>query len=151
MTEFTQPTDRRRRRRNYPLPQQGMRAKDPFSRLSKNDLRHARSNGILLNPGRGLYIPQRGNREPEIVGLLQALAAGGNCTVSHETAAAMHGLPGKLLQAPFHVGQFPLRLSFDCQAAVVANAESLSVRWTRRARPLRSTIGRTPAGRTRMP
>lgn len=103
MTDFAEPADRRRRRPNYPLPQQGMRAKDLLSRLTKNDLRHARSNGLLLNPGRGLYVPQSGNHESGIVGLLQALTAGGTRTVSHETAAAIHGLPDEPLQAPFHL------------------------------------------------
>lgn len=81
-----------------------MRSDELLEHLTIQDLRHARYNGYLQHPGYGLYVPgTEGEYHPMAHGTLLALTRGLSRTVSHDTAAALHGLIEDSAAPPFHL------------------------------------------------
>ncbi|MBB3667479.1 hypothetical protein [Garicola koreensis] len=105
MSTVSPPPDRRRRPRDYPLPDHGISGARLRRRVSANDLRHAVSNGFLRRVAHDLYVPHHGpaSAEESAQQTLRALTADTSRVVGHETAAALWGFPGFGLDAPYHL------------------------------------------------
>lgn len=81
-----------------------MRSEELLERMSLRELRHALRNRYLEHPGYGLYVPEPDDEDHAMVlGTLQALATGHSRTISHRTAAALHGLLDEPVAPPFHL------------------------------------------------
>lgn len=100
----THTRDHRRRFPSYPLPERGLRIENLLIRMGSKDIRHACYQESITHLGRGLYGPHN-NGDPAAaqIATLQALTDALPRTVSHQTAAIIHGVSKNLLKPPFHL------------------------------------------------
>lgn len=103
MTSELSRTFRRRRSRDYPLPNRSMRYSELAEALTRRNVRHALHGGDLQTVGHGLYIPAHETDPLNLRKTLDVLCRGTPHLVSHRTAAALWGIVDEVPAAPFHL------------------------------------------------